>query len=259
MASDTSFWNPDKTQIAIERIKEFCPDVGYYLAFSGGKDSVVVKKLADMAGVPYDAHFNLTTVDPPEVIRFVKRHHPDVALDRPPETMWKLIVRKRMPPTRRVRYCCEVLKERGGIGRAVLTGIRWEESSMRSKRKMVESCYKHPGKVYVNPIIDWDEGDVWNFIEDRALPYCELYDQGFKRIGCVGCPMSRTQRIMELDRWPGFRKAYLRAFGEMLVARQEAGLNTVRWNTPEDVMTWWLSENKVTYSSEQLDFLSAFE
>lgn len=259
----TSWWNPNKTELAIERIQEFCPaesyyDEGYYLAFSGGKDSLVVKALADMAGVPYDAHFNLTTVDPPEVIKYVRKYHPDVALDKPPESMWKLIERHHMPPTRRVRYCCEELKECGGKDRVLLTGIRKEESSMRSKRKMVESCYKHPGKIYVNPIIDWTSVEVWAFIKKHELPYCELYDQGFERIGCVGCPAGRKQRQMELDRWPGFKKAYLRAFGKMLEGRKRAGLNTVNWETPEDVMAWWLSENKSGYDSNQLMF-SIFE
>lgn len=61
-----------KVETAIERIKTFEPPEGYFLAFSGGKDSVVIKALADMAGVKYDAHYNITSVDPPELVRFVK-------------------------------------------------------------------------------------------------------------------------------------------------------------------------------------------
>lgn len=125
----------DKVETAVQRIKMFEPPDGYYLAFSGGKDSVVIKALADMAGVKYDAHYNVTSVDPPELIYFIRKHHPDVVWDYPTysdgsrATMWNLIPKKKMPPTRIVRYCCEVLKERGGRGRFVITGVRWAESA----------------------------------------------------------------------------------------------------------------------------------
>ena len=72
----------DKVAIAIEFLKMFCPEEGYYLAFSGGKDSVVCMRLLDMAGVKYDAHYNLTTVDPPELVQFIKTF-PNVIIERP--------------------------------------------------------------------------------------------------------------------------------------------------------------------------------
>ena len=130
----------DKVQVAIERILAFEPPEGYYLAFSGGKDSVVIKALADMAGAKYDAHYNLTSVDPPELVQFIKTFD-DVIIDRPKDkdgnqvTMWNLIPRKRMPPTRIVRYCCQELKEGGGRGRMVMTGVRWAESSNRRRNQ----------------------------------------------------------------------------------------------------------------------------
>lgn len=130
----------DKVQVAIDRFRTFEPPEGYYLAFSGGKDSVVIKALADMAGVKYDAHYNLTSVDPPELVQFVKSF-PDVIIDRPKDkdgnqiTMWNLIPRKKMPPTRIVRYCCNELKEVGGQGRLVVTGVRWAESPNRKNNQ----------------------------------------------------------------------------------------------------------------------------
>lgn len=246
----TLFGVEDKVEMAIERIQNFEPSEGYYLAFSGGKDSVAIKRLADMAGVQYDAHFNMTTVDPLEVLRFIRDEHPDVSMERPEESMWQLIIRKKMPPTRRVRYCCEALKEGGGRGRVVMTGVRWLESHARKKRQMVEVCFKHSNKRYLHPIIDWADADVWEFIRSEGLPYCSLYDEGFDRIGCVLCPMFRGRK-REIDRFPGFYKAYLRAFGKMLIARKEAGLDTVKWETAQDVMDWWLSENKGGYDSRQ--------
>lgn len=138
MIHQINMYGKDKVQVAIERLQNFEPkEEGYALAFSGGKDSVVVKKLADMAGVKYDAFFSLTSVDPPELIQFVKDEHPDVKLDVPKDkdgnrvTMWNLIPKRKIPPTRLVRYCCEALKEYGGAGRMTITGVRWAESSNR--------------------------------------------------------------------------------------------------------------------------------
>ena len=232
----------DKVSIAIQRLQTFCPPEGYWLAFSGGKDSIVIKRLADMAGVPYDAHFNVTTVDPPEVLRFIRQRHADVIWERPEKTMWQLIVEKRMPPTRLVRYCCEYLKECGGIGRIVVMGIRWADSKKREKRRMTETCYKHVTKTYVNPIIDWSDKEVWEFIRLYKLPYCRLYDEGFNRIGCVLCPNAgKKQRLYQAARYPGYYKAYLRAFGKMLEVRQQRRLKTT-WQTPQEVMDWWLEK-----------------
>lgn len=112
---------------AIKRIKMFCPDEGYYVAYSGGKDSTVILDLVRRSGVKYDAHYNLTTADPPELVDFVKEQ-PDVVIDYPPTSMWGAIIENGTPPTRLMRFCCRLLKERGGEGRMVLTGIRWAES-----------------------------------------------------------------------------------------------------------------------------------
>ena len=130
----------DKVQVAIDRLRTFEPPEGYYLAFSGGKDSVVIKALADMAEVKYDAHYNLTSVDPPELVRFIKTFD-DVIIDRPKDkdgnqvTMWNLIPRKKMPPTQLIRYCCQELKEGGGQGRMTITGVRWAESAKRKNNQ----------------------------------------------------------------------------------------------------------------------------
>ena len=125
----------DKVKTAINRIRAFCPEEGYFLAFSGGKDSVVIKALCDLAGVKYDAHYNVTTVDPPELVRFIKSAYPDVAFDKPPMSMRKLIVHKQFPPTRIQRYCCEVFKETHGEGRVTMTGVRWAESHNRKQNQ----------------------------------------------------------------------------------------------------------------------------
>ena len=126
-----------KVKKSIERLKAFEPPEGYYLAFSGGKDSVVCKALLDMSGCKYDATYRVTSVDPPELVRFIKNEHPDVVREVPryddgkPITMWNLIPKKKTPPTRLIRYCCQFLKEGGGDGRKMVTGVRWAESTNR--------------------------------------------------------------------------------------------------------------------------------
>ena len=248
----------DKVQAAIDRLKAFEPADGYYLAFSGGKDSCCIKELANMAGVQYDAHYNVTTVDPPELVRFIKYQFPDVIFNKPALSMKKLIVKKGMPPTRIVRYCCLTLKEGGGKGRVVVTGVRWAESPRRKaqhgvvsmnrtvlnddneeSRRMVEQCYRTQ-KTLLNPIVDWLDEDVWEFIRTYNLPYCSLYDEGFKRLGCVGCPMGdKNGMTKDFKRWPQYKKLYIKAFDEMLKERAAKGKKT-KWETGEDVFNWWV-------------------
>ena len=257
----------NKVDLAIGRLKAFEPPEGYFLAFSGGKDSQCIYHLAKMAGVKFDAHYSVTSVDPPELIRFIKEYYPDVQREIPhdkdgkPITMWNLIPRKLMPPTRLVRYCCEEMKECHGKERVTLTGVRWAESVRRrarqgvaviqkresiilnddndESRRMIEQCYR-THKTLVNPIVDWTDDDVWVFLNEVVkVPHCELYDQGYTRLGCIGCPMS-YHASDELDRYPKFKAAYIRAFEKMIAERNKRGLPT-EWKTGEEVMDWWLN------------------
>ena len=151
MIHQLDIYGTDKVEKAIKRLQTYEPPEGYYLCFSGGKDSCVIKALADMAGVKYDAHYNVTSVDPPELVRFIKEQYPEVefefARDKDGKriTMWNLIPKKRMPPTRLVRYCCQELKERGGEGRFAVTGVRWAESSRRRNKRHLAEAYSRGG------------------------------------------------------------------------------------------------------------------
>lgn len=148
LVEETLFGRTDKVEKAVQRLKAFEPPEGYYLAFSGGKDSQCIYHLAKRAGVKFDAHYAVTSVDPPELVRFIREHYPDVKFEynywddgkpehyfkdgKPkPKTMWNLIADHTIPPTRQARYCCAELKEPGGKGRIVITGVRWSESVRR--------------------------------------------------------------------------------------------------------------------------------
>lgn len=163
-----NLYGKDKVEVAIDRFKTFEPPEGYYLAFSGGKDSVVIKALADMSGVKYDAHYNVTSVDPPELIKFIRTHHTDVAFEYPKDkdgnrvTMWNLIPKKKMPPTRLVRYCCQVLKEGGGDGRFTVTGVRWAESRRRRANQGEVTIYSADDEMMNDP----------NFMQTKVGGWC---------------------------------------------------------------------------------------
>lgn len=131
--------NISKEKTAIERLKTFEPETEpYYLCYSGGKDSDVIRILAQLAGVRHEIHHNLTSVDAPETIRYIKSI-PDVIIDIPHDkdgnrvSMWSLIVKNGLPPTCLMRYCCAELKEKGGKGRMKITGVRSAESAKRAK------------------------------------------------------------------------------------------------------------------------------
>lgn len=231
----------DKEGIAIERICTFAPPEGLCVMNSGGKDSVLTVDLVKRSGVKFDAHYNLTTCDPPELVHFLRKHHPETQIHRPEMTMWDLIVKKKLPPTRMIRYCCDVLKEGRGYddGRIVATGIRWAESSRRGKRRMVEQCNRRPGKHYLHPIIDWTDADVWEYIRRHNLPYCSLYDEGFTRLGCVMCPMASKDTVArEMKRWPKLAAAYKRAIEKSYRVND---LSSKGWKSADDMWEWWLN------------------
>ena len=278
----------DKVEASIARLKAFEPEDGYYVAFSGGKDSQCVYHLCKMAGVKFDAHYNITSVDPPELVRFIKKNYPDVAFEYPRYkdgtvcTMWNLIPRKQMPPTRYGRYCCEKFKESHGQGRVVVTGVRWAESFNRTKnqgmtviwgkqkqtkkyadengieyktakngsiilnddndeaRRMVEHCYRTQ-KTMVNPIVDWEDDDVWEFLNSNGIEHCCLYDQGYKRLGCIGCPMNDATARADLEKYPAYKRNYIRAFDRMVANNKANGVKMQEnWKDGESVMKWWL-------------------
>ena len=224
--------------------------------YSGGKDSDVMLELFRRGGIPFEVHNSHTTADAPQTVRHIrdvfKKLEMDgikCTIDMPTykgerTSMWKLIPQKLIPPTRTVRYCCAVLKETGCANRFIATGVRWAESAQRknreefeklgatkatkekftsvmlmndndARRRMNEHCMQKK-KMIVNPIIDWRDSDVWEYINSENIPTCELYQCGYDRVGCIGCPMAGKKRYKEFADFPKYKNLYIHAFDQMV-------------------------------------------
>lgn len=261
-------------------------DAPLLVCYSGGKDSDVLVELALMSGIDFEVQHSRTTVDAPETMYHVREvfgrlmengvrcFYGNPTYQGESISMWSLIPKKQMPPTRLVRYCCKVLKETGGAHRAIATGVRRSESTARRNRAFAnnfsaarpaaldfedaaslfedaESAIEHDdnfirscrmrGRTSFQPIVEWLDDDVWQFIDEHGIEINPLYAEGFKRVGCIGCPFaSVAEREREFERWPKYREAYLRSFAKMLDHRRAAGLAT-EWDTPQQVFEWWMS------------------
>lgn len=251
-----------KEEIAIDFIREHEPPEGYFLGFSGGKDSVVLYDLAVKSGVKFQAYYSSTGIDPPEVVQFVRNHYPDVIFKRP------LLTRKRQFPDwlgtrsfygmlqingfpmRFARWCCDVLKKDPTYKVPLpnrLLGLRAEESSVRAKRPMVA---KYKNQTLYKPIFHWLEWEIWEYIDSNNLPYCSLYDEGFSRLGCVICPFLchgiKGDLLRHMQRWPkqyaAFEKAMEKLFDNYLcVVNPRSGAMNYRRETDFDefLLNWY--------------------
>ena len=239
------------------------------VAFSGGKDSQTVYHLTEAAGVEFEAVYSATTIDPPEVVRFIRRHYLMVRFHVPKMSFWRLVEYTRMLPNRHMRYCCSVLKEATSPGRVTLTGVRREESAKRAKRQILDinkkprqfdeferddkidvQCFGNgKEKITVNPILDWTETDVWQYLNNVVnVPHCELYDQGRHRVGCLFCPMKRRREIVEdMQRYPHQFNRLKKTVAKI------AETSKMFPNDPKAFLEWWLSDKSVEeYMSPRL-------
>ena len=242
----------DLEQKAIERIKT-ASEMSFALykkplvfTDSGGKDSAVICKLAENAGIPFEIIHSHTTADAPPTVYHVRKRakmyedkgikytilHPMYKGEQ--TSMWKLIPQKMIPPTRLARYCCQVLKEAHGRDRFIATGVRWAESNSRANNRGVLEI---EGSIKAKKILLNNDND-----EDRRLfESCQIKG---KRVGCVGCPMASKNRYSEFARFPKFKQMYINAFGRMLKVRKEQGKNdtTGLWTDAQAVFHWWMED-----------------
>lgn len=251
------YQNKDKDRITI-------------LAFSGGKDSLATYLIMALSKIKFKAVYSPTSVDPPELVYYIKytfnpwartKGYPEVEILKYKKfnkarakgkmegkeiTMMALLSNRALPPTRLMRYCCPELKERTGeIGDTVFTGVRNAESKGRSNRKIVEFF---EGKIMIRPILLWTDIHVWSFILSQEVPYCILYDYGFDRLGCIGCPLGNKQK-REFAIYPKYKAIYLRCFKNMLKYRKDNNMET-EWKTPEDVMKYFIGESSKKKAEE---------
>ena len=262
--------------------------------YSGGKDSDVMLELFRRSGIPFEVHNSHTTADAPQTVRHIRETFRRLELAGIPceiqiptykgerTSMWKLIVQKLMPPTQLVRYCCRVLKENGVRNRYIATGVRWAESTKQKSRgefekigktrkdaenfdmamlmndnsrsrRMTELCMQKNSMV-VNPIIDWTDTEIWEFVRSENICVCELYDCGYNRVGCIGCPMAGKKRYREFADFPAYKKLYLHAFERMLEERVRRGKEST-WSSAEEVFLWWMEDDNIPGQMSIDDYL----
>lgn len=259
-------------ETSINRIKEgeklalaLNPQGGYFVSFSGGKDSQVVLELCRLAGVRYRAFYIVTGNDAPANIYFIREYYPEVEFLHPKKNFFRLVEDKGLPTVMR-RYCCERLKEHHGAGNVVLTGVRWEESRkraqysplmVRSRRKEWEGrdksiaitdieptehrCIKGQDKIMFYPIIDWLEADVWHFLKSGNYPINPLYDK-VGRVGCMFCPFSNAKQMeWYASVYPGFERLLVRSLGRFWEKSERHAVET-----PEEYYCLWRQKKKVT-------------
>ena len=290
------------------------------ICYSGGKDSDVLVQLAIECLEPdeFEIMNSHTTVDAPETVYYIRDrfkeyeskgikcniHYPHYK-DGTFKSMWNLIDRKQIPPTRFARYCCKELKETTTPNRFVAVGVRESESNGRRGRDVFATrglrkqdayyyYYLHVREVFeddkyrrekdgidanevgvwdctfiekakknddliCNPIYKWTDTDIWKYIDERKMPHNPLYDKGFARVGCIGCPMASNQ-AQELALYPKFKQNYINAFQRMVDARKRDGkVQTSKygniWRDGESVYRWWVQDKTIPGQMEIEDFL----
>lgn len=265
----------------------------YYLCYSGGKDSDVILALAKLAGVNYEGVHNLTTVDAPETVYHVRKQPdvridpPKKTMwqlieeqKMPPTRLIRYCCRELKERGGRFRkkitgvrwaestnrknnqgLVTVVGKEKTMRKLAEEAGIDYEESSKggmvlnhdnAESRAFVDHCYRTT-TVMVNPIVDWTDDDVWEFLYHYRVEVNPLYE--VKAVGCAFCPCGKTRvgcivcsmqgykgMIADLIKYPKYRDNYLRAFDRMLIERRKAGLPT-EWKNAREVMMWWVGDD----------------
>ncbi len=261
---------------------------GFVVGYSGGKDSDVLVHLFRRAGVKFCVVHNHTTLDMPETVYYIRRKFKEweaqgipCKIYYPTMNFWSLCLKKKMLPLRRTRFCCAELKERNDIPELRFAlrsfGVRKAESVKRSLHrdsietrnredykdkqkfhfdntedvKQTGACYTN-SYFYVNPLAYWSDDYLWDYIESERLEINPLYREGFKRVGCICCPMASTcDRKTELSRYPRYEKRFIKLADDIIQIRNAHGLpNKYKFKTGAEYFDMWLNNEKLSVSEE---------
>ena len=253
------------------------------VAFSGGKDSQVLYHLTKAAKVEFKAVYNATTLDPAEVVRFIRTKYPDVEIHCPSISFWDLCKQKKQLPTQKMRFCCAELKENKGKNSVTLTGVRREESFRRADRQEVNGNKKHTEmtidefirqsqmdvqcfgkgneKITINPILEWTERDVWHYLNNvLQVPHCEVYDKGDKRVGCLFCPMQTEKQLIRSSKeHPHLFKRLMDTIAFLCSGKNVTAKEKYFPNDPVGYFLWWISKEKVQLFKAQQKAILPFD
>lgn len=250
----------DKIETAIERLRFNCKNKKVLCAFSGGKDSQCCYHLLKDADIQFHAQYSITRFEPPELIQFIRENYKDVTFRRAFRRSLVEEIGDIGLPNRWFRWCCDAKhRKTPGFDIAVI-GVRAQESSKRAKNWRTFGR-KQDGSYYVCPIFDWTDADVWEYLNGKGLPHCSLYDEGFRRIGCVCCPLVPSRMRADAARWPKTAAMLFRGHCKNWDKAVAAGGKTTRgklyrmleWGTPRAAFEHWLDEGVTIKTAKPTD------
>lgn len=295
MQYQTSFTRGQPDDEAIKQIQFYEPLAlehdprGYCVCTSDGKDSRVLGHLFRRSGVKHFYAHSVTGIDPPELVYFQRKNFEEYKSQgyltydlMYSKSIWRMMQQKLIPPMRNSRYCCVELKEKRHettYGTIMSMGVRKFESANRmnkrneleivtsgkkqniimpfdndENRKTFETCYTDNEKR-LNPIAYWTNEMVWDYTEDVNLEQCCLYQQGFDRLGCIGCPMARYNgRKQEFERYPNIERLWRKSFNTMHRLRVQQG-KFVNQSDPQEWFERWMKGDKQAIYDEMQESL----
>jgi phosphoadenylyl-sulfate reductase (thioredoxin) len=192
------------------------------LAFSGGKDSLVILHMALDINPDIPVIYNNTTVEFPETLQYVNQLKEEWSINlhmTKNDCSFFQATKEKGWATHENRWCCKPFKEEPAYQfmvqsgyNAEITGTTRTESIYRRSLRPIKMPNKNPMIIRVNPIYDWNEWEVWRYIKENSIPHNPLYEQGYRRIGCWCCPLNGPSHYRRLARTHPKLYSFLNSF-----------------------------------------------